>query len=177
METRSEWPAGRGDLQRRTERHRVLLHLLRVLPSQLGDALRVLPQGVCVLGDIERQELGIGQQEDEPASHLRHGPEPLEGRVVKLLHYLEGLVHTVVHRVAAVVLGFLNGHTTVTVKIISPPQSGDSSVMVDKRHVSHLVLGVSGSACSDSEPDEISLKITARAEFTDPAGEESGLIH
>lgn len=36
------------------------------------------------------------------------------------------------------------------------------------RNVSHLVLGVSGSACCDSQTDEISLKITAWPQFADP---------
>lgn len=32
----------------------------------------------------------------------------------------------------------------------------------------YLVLGVSGSSCSNSQTDEIGLKITAGAQFTDP---------
>lgn len=46
--------------------------------------------------------------------------------------------------------------------------------------VSHLVLSVSGSACSDSQADEVSLKVAAWPEFTDPAmckTEEKSLIH
>lgn len=78
---------------------------------QLWDAECVLPEGVCVLVDIKREELGIRQQENEAASHLGYCVEPLEVRIIKPLHDLKGFIHTVVDWVTAVTLCLLQTHT------------------------------------------------------------------
>lgn len=93
-----------------TKGHAVHLHLIRVPLCHLCDDLCVFPQRVCVLVNIERKQLGVRQQEDESSSDLSHRSEPLEGRVIKLLHDLEGFIHAVIDWVAAVPLCFLKGH-------------------------------------------------------------------
>lgn len=93
-----------------TEWHFKHVHLLWVLLCQLWDTKRILPEGVCVLVDIKWKELGISQQENEPASHLGYCVEPLEVRIIKLLYYLKGFIHTVVDWVTAVTLCLLKTH-------------------------------------------------------------------
>lgn len=79
--------------------------------------MRVLLQRGGVLVGIQREHLGVGQEEDEATSHLGDRTQPLKGRVVEVLNYLEGFVHAVVDRVAAVEFSFLRVQNTQTINV------------------------------------------------------------